>query len=189
MCSRFEHIQGRHLSIGGHCGSLYQNIDNETVYYISLAEELVPSSISMIFKMLTEGSVEFNEYRGSDYKTVSAANKLFIFAVEEAEELCSEFKKAINYHCYLREYSISEKEILVEQRLNWANVNFVKEIPAIIAHNCKTISGCIRLLSLCFLIMRGDGRTNMIMEDVEKGIGLNASQELVPPPPVDTIPY
>ena len=47
-----------------------------------------------------------------------------------------------------------------------------------------------RLLSMCFLVMRGDSRTKMTVKDVEIGIGLNQQEpRLVPPPIPDDIPF
>ncbi len=190
LCSRFEHIQSRHISAGGGCGSLFQNVDSETVYYISACEELTASSISMIFKLLTQGFVRVRSYRGAEFETVSANNKLLIFSTDEPSQLCPDLYKAIDYHCYLQEYSSEQMEIILEQRLRWSGVDHVKEVPAIVAHNGGgTISGCIRLLSLCYLIMRSDGRTKMILEDIEKAIGLNSQQVLGGPPIPDDIAF
>ena len=85
-------------------------------------------------------------------------------------------------------------EILVEQRLRMCAIDFQKEIPAIIVRNGEgRISNCMRLLSVCFVVMRGDARTEMTVKDVEIGIGLNHQQEgLAPPPPhhlTDDIPF
>ncbi len=184
ICFKFEHVQSRHLMAGGSCGSLYKNIDQETVYYISAAEELTAYSISMLFKLLTEGYSKVRIY-GGNYETVTAENKLFIFSTDHEEQICPDLYKAIDYHCVLNSYTTEQMEIIVEQRLKWCGVGFEEQIPAIIVRNGEgSMSKCIRLLSICFLVMRGDGRTKMIMGDVEKGIGLN-SQQGVPAPQID----
>lgn len=190
LCNRFEHIQGNHLVMGGCCGSLYKKVDHQILYFVSSAEELASSSITLLYKFLTQCSVRVRNYMPDEYKTVSAQNKLFVFSVNDPKKLCPDLYKEIDYHCYLQGYSAEQMEIIVEQRLKWCAVDYQKEIPAIIAHNCKTIARCIRLLSVCFLIMRSDGRTNMIMEDVQKGISLNASQVGIQAPPIpEDIPF
>ncbi len=189
LCSRFEHIQGRHLSMGASCGSLFKNVEDETVYHIDAAEELTGSSISMLYKLLVYGSARVRTYRPGNYETVSADNKLFVFSTDDTKLLCPDLFKSIDYHCFLQSYSTEQREILVEQRLRWANIKFVEEIPAIIALNGKTMAECFRLLAICFLVMRGDGRTKMILEDVEKAIGLNSSQGLISPPVDSEIPF
>jgi len=183
LCSKFEHIQSRYLSMGGDCGTLYNNIDQETVYYISACDELSGHSLSMIFKLLTQGYVKVRSY-GRDHETVMADNKLFVFSTDHTEQICPDLYKAIDYHCFLNSYSIEQMEIILEQRLKWCGVGFEEQIPAIIALNGKTMAGCIRLLSICFLVMRGEGRTKMLITDTEKGIALN-SQQGVPPPTED----
>lgn len=75
-------------------------------------------------------------------------------------------------------------ELIIEQKLKWSCVDFDKQVPAIIVRNGEgSITNCIRLLSVCYLIMRADSRTNMIVKDVEKGIVLNSSQKRVVPAP------
>ena len=149
------------------------------------------SSITLLYKFLTQCSVQVRNYIPDEYKTVSAVNKLFVFGTNDPKKICPDLYKEIDYHCYLQGYSAEQIEIIIEQRLKWCGIDYQKEIPAIIVHNGRgSISNCIRLLSICFLIMRGDGRTNMILEDVQKGIGLNASQVGILPPPVpDEIPF
>ena len=56
-------------------------------------------------------------------------------------------------------------ELIVEQRLKWCGVDYDKEVPAIIVHNSQgSISNCVRLLSVCFLVMRGDCRNMMVVD-------------------------
>ena len=100
LCNRFEHIQGKHLAMGGCSGSLYKNVDCETIYYISSADKLAPSSISMLFKLLSQGSVKIRNHISGEDITVLADNKLFIFGVNNSKKLCTDLYKAINYHCY-----------------------------------------------------------------------------------------
>ncbi len=67
-----------------------------------------------------------------------------------------------------------EMEIIVEQRLKWCGLSFTKEVPAIIVRNGEgSIANCIRLLSMCYLVMRGNDRTKMLIKDVEIGIALS----------------
>jgi len=192
MCNSFEQVQGKHLNMGGYSGSLYRNSDSETVYYISSASELNSSAITMFHKFLTQGYFKFRNHMSGEDMTTSADNKLFIFSVNDSKKLCSDLYKAIDYHCYLKNYNTREMEIIVEQRLRWCGIDFDKEIPAIIVHNGKgSISNCIRLLSVCYLVMRGDSRTKMTIKDSEIGIALNCSQEgPIPPPfPDNDIPF
>ena len=123
--------------------------------------------------------------------TASSKNKLFVFAVNDPKELCPDLYRTITYHCLLKNYNTEELEILIEMRLKWSGVEFDKEVPAIIVHNGEgSISNCIRLLSLCHLIMRGNGRNKMTVKDLEIGIGLNKPQGgHVPPPTIDGIPF
>jgi hypothetical protein len=178
MCSNFEFIHGRYLGMGGYSGTLYKNSDTETIYYISSADELSPYSASLLHKFLSQGYYKYRNHIVNEEITVLTDNKLFVFGVNDTKEFCSDLFKEIQYHCYLNNYSTTEMEILVEQRLKWCGINYVKQVPAIIVHNGEgSISKCMRLLSVCFLIMGGDGRRKMTIKDVEIGIGLNLSAE------------
>lgn len=177
LCNNFELVHGRHLSMGGCSGSLYKNIEEETVYYISEADELSAFSKTLLHKFIVHGSIKFKYYVAGEEITVSAKNKLFVFGVSDIKKLSKDINKSIEYHCYLQEYDTRQMEMIVEQRLRLSGVDFVKEIPAIIANNGEgSISNCIRLLSVCFLVTRSSGRTNMTLKDVEKGIALNSVQ-------------
>ena len=191
MCNTFEVVLGKHLGMGGYSGSVYKNIDTETIYYISSAEKLNAYSVSLLHKLLTQGYFKFRNHMEDEDTTVSTDNKLFIFGVNDPKKLSPDLYKAIDYHCHLRNYNTLEMEILVEQRLRWCSIDFDKQVPAIIVRNgAGSISNCIRLLSVCFLVMRGDCRNMMVVKDIETGIGINSSQQLVPAPPVaDDIPF
>ncbi|MHC4772851.1 MAG: hypothetical protein ACYS8S_04600 [Planctomycetota bacterium] len=184
-CNRFEFIQGRGLNMGGCSGSLLENSKSETTYYINQSDKLTPYSVSHFYKFLTKGFVEFRDHmRGRDL-TISAENKLFIFGTDDPSKLCPDLAKAIDYHCSLKSYSTEELEILVEMRLRWAGLDFEKEVPAIIVHNSQgSISNCVRLMSVCFLVMRGTGNTMMSVKDCEIGIRLNQSQGRFVPPSI-----
>ena len=117
LCNNFEHIQGQHLAVGGWHGSLYKNIENETIYYISSADELNSSSITALLKFLTQGYFKYRNHMKCEDITVSVENKLFIFSTNNQKELCPDLYKAIEYHCYLKNYNTGQMEILVEQRL------------------------------------------------------------------------
>jgi len=83
-------------------------------------------------------------------------------------------------------------ELIVEQRLRWCGIDYVKEVPAIIVRNGEgSMSKCIRLLSVSFLIIRGDGRRKMTVKDVELGIVLNQTKESLKKasPVKDDIPF
>ena len=121
---------------------------------------------------------------------------MFVFGVNDTEKLCPDLRKAIQYHCCLQDNNNNTQnmEILVEQRLRWCGIDFEKEIPAIIVRNGEgRISNCMRLLSVCFVVMRGDARTTMKIKDIEIGIALNYQEKgLAPPPPphlTDDIPF
>ena len=191
LCSSFEHIQGKHLSMGGYSGSLYKNSDSETVYYISSADELTAYSISLFHQFFSQGFIKFQNHISGEETTISAKNKLFIFSVDDSKKLCPDLNKAIDYHCCLKNYNETEMEIIIEMRLKWSGIDYDKEVPAIIVHNGGgSISNCIRLLSVCYLIMRGNCRNIMTVKDIEKGIGLNNPGGLIPAPPInDTIPF
>ena len=79
----------------------------------------------------------------------------------------------------------------IEQRLKWCHLSFTKEVPAIIVRNGeRSIANCIRLLSMCYLVMRGDSRTKMAVKDVEIGIGLSRSRERIGHPSIsEDMPY
>lgn len=192
LCANFEVIQGKNLGMGGYCGSLYESSDKETVYYVSSADKLSPYSISLFIQYLRQGFVIYKSHMSGDDKTISVNNKLFIFSAYDSEKLCPDLYKAIDYHCCLRNYNDSEMELIIKMRLKWSQVDFDKEIPAIIVRNSQgCISNCIRLLSVCFLVMRGDYRSRMTVKDVEIGIGLNKAQGgIVPALPVgDDVPF
>jgi hypothetical protein len=185
MCAKFEHIYGRHLGLGGCCGSLYQDVHEETVYYISSADKLNAYSITLLHKFLMYGFIQFKNPITKEEVTVSANNKLFVLSVNDPKKLCPDLYKAINYHCYLKNYSTMEMEILVEQRLKWCSVDYEKQIPAIIARNGEgSIKNCIRLLSLCCMVIRSNNTSKMTIKDVEKGIGLSRSRERIGPPSI-----
>ena len=191
LCNSYEFIQGKNLGMGGFSGSLYMNSDRETTYYINQADKLSPYTISLLHKFLTQGCIKFRDHIKGENVTVTAGNKLFIFGVRNKEKLCPDLCKAINYHCYLRNYNKEEMEILTEQRLNWCNIEYQKNIPSVIVQNGEgCMLNCIRLLSVCYLVMRANSRSNMTVKDIETGIGVNSSQKLVPAPPVaDDIPF
>ena len=192
LCSKFEHIQGKHLAMGGYSGSLYKNSDTETVYFISSAEKLSAYATSLFHQHISQGFIKFRSQVSGEDTTVSAENKLFVFSVDDPKKLCQDLYKAIDYHCFLKNYNTEELEFIVEMRLKWSGVDFEKQVPAIIVHNGQgSISNCIRLLSVCYLIMRGNCRNNMTLKDLEIGIGLNQPHGgLVPAPPIpDDIPF
>lgn len=181
ICANFEHIQGKNLGMGGYCGSLYENSDKETVYYISSADKLSPYSVSLLLQYLRQGFVAFKSQMTGENKIVSSENKLFIFSADDSKKLCPDLFRAIDYHCYLQNYTVQQMEIIVEQRLKWSGSDFDKEVPAIIVHNSRgSISNCMRLLSLCYLVMRGNGRNKMTAKDIEIGIGLSRQEGTVP---------
>ncbi len=174
--------------MGGCSGSLYKDIEKETVYFISSADQLAASSITLLYKFLIHGHVRIRNYMASDYRTVSSANKLFVFSVNEPKKLCPDLLKAIDYHCCLNDYlPPNQIELIIEQRLKWCGVDYDKQVPAIIVRNgWATIAQNIRLLGVCNLIMRGDNRTKMKIQDVEKGIVLNyPKNKPTQPVPVD----
>ena len=191
MCNSFEFIQGKHLGLGGSFGSLLENSEKETIYYINQADKLSPYSISNFHKFLTIGYVKYHDRIKGENVIVPANNKLFIFGTDDPKKLCPDLFKAIDYHCYLKNYDTREAEILVEQRLKWCGIDCVKEVPAIIVRNGKgSMSNCMRLLSLCHLVMRASSRSRMTAKDVEIGIGLNHPQGGIAPPPLsDDIPF
>ena len=192
MAMELETIQGDLLGTGGNSGTLYENSNDETVYYISSSEKLFASSVSSLYKFLIQGFTTMRNPISRDVEKISADNKLFVFSAIDHKKVNQVLYKAINYHCYLQKYNIEQMELIVEQRLRWCGIDYDKEIPAIIVRNGEgSISNCIRLLSVCFLIIRGDGRTYMTVKDVEIGIGLNQQEQgLVPPPPIpDDIPF
>lgn len=102
LCSDFEYIQGKYLSMGGWSSSLYRNVNSETVYYINLADELSPSSITTLHKFLIHGFAKFKNPISQETIKVSTKNKLFVFSVNDSKQLCSDLYKAIDYHCYLK---------------------------------------------------------------------------------------
>lgn len=190
LCCKFEHIQGKHLGMGGCCGSLYRDSDSETVYFIGSADKLNATSVTTLHNFLTHGYVKFKNPISGEEITVSAENKLFVFSVRDPAKLCPDLHKAVDYHCYLNKYNIEQMEILVEFRLKWCGVDFDKEVPAIIVRNgAGSISHCIRLLSVCFLVMRGNGKTKMTVKDVETGIALSHPQKGIVVPSADDIPF
>ena len=190
LCYDFEHLQGKHLGLGGSFGSLLEDSEQETSYYISQADKLSAYSISQFHKFLTLGYIRFRDHIRHRDLTVSAINKLFIFGVNDLQELDADLSKAIDYHCYLRHYTESEMSILIEQRLRWCNIKYTKEVPAVIARNgAGSMKSCIRLLSLANLVTRGDGRSKITIKDVEIGIGLNKQVGISPPPLPDDIPF
>ena len=186
MCNTFEVVLGKHLGMGGYSGSVFKNIETETIYYISSAEKLNAYSVSLLHKLLTQGYFKFRNHMEDEDTTVSTDNKLFIFGVNEPKKLSPDLYKAIDYHCCLRNYNTLEMEILVEQRLRWCSIDFDKQVPAIIVHNgAGSISNCMRLLSVCFLIMRGNNEMRLTVKDIEIGIALNLPIEGLTPSPVD----
>jgi hypothetical protein len=190
MCYDFEVIQGEGLGMGGSSGSLLENSDHEIVYYINQADKLTRYSKSQFFRLLTCRAVKFQNHFGGEDLTVTADNKLFIFGINDPKRISHDLYKAIDYHCSLKRYSTPELEILVEMRLKWAWVNFEKEVPAIIVHNSQgSISNCVRLLSLAYLVMRGNNNNMITVKDVEIGIGLYKQVGINPPAIPDDIPY
>ena len=148
-------------------------------------------SISLFHQYLDQDFIKFKNNISGEDTTVSVANKLFIFSVGDSKKLCPDIYKAIDYHCFLKNYNKEEMEFIVEMRLKWAGVDFEKEVPAIIVHNGQgNMSNCIRLLSVCYLVMRGNCRNMMSVKDIEIGIGLSQPQGgIVPPPVPDDIPF
>ena len=123
MCSDFEVIGGEGLGIGGSSGSLLENSDSETIYYINQADKLTRYSISQFYKFLTCGTVQFQNHFGGEDLTVTSDNKLFVFGVSNSQKLSHDLFKAIDYHCYLNDYEERETEILIEQRLRWCSLD------------------------------------------------------------------
>ena len=177
-CYNYEHIQGQHLGMGGHFGTLYTNSDTETVYYISSADRLSAFSVSWLHQYITQGYIKFRDHIKDESVTITGDNKMFIFSVNNTKKLCPDLHGSTEYHCQLKDYNTSEMEIIVEQRLKWCGIDHQKQVPAIIVHNgAGSISNCIRLLSVCNLIMMADGRTKITIKDVEIGIGLNRQEK------------
>jgi hypothetical protein len=47
----------------------------------------------------------------------------------------------------------------------------------IVEHSKGSISNCINLLKTCYVIMRADGRSEMLITDIQKGLVLFIRQE------------
>jgi hypothetical protein len=185
LCCNFEHIIGSHLGRGGSCQSLYENnenVDEDTIYYISSADKLTTNSITQFHNFLQYHYVKFRNPISEKEQTVRSNNKLFIFGVDDYKKLSKDIYKSIEHHCYLTDIRLDNLYTLIEQRLRWCGVEYEQEVPTIIAVKGKgSISKCIRLLSACYLVMRGSGRSKITVKDLEIGLGLSKEELQIDP--------
>ena len=178
LCYNFEHIQGQYLGTGGYSGSLYQDVHEMTVYYISSGEKLSNYSMTLLHNSLRYDFMKFKTSASQEDVIITAYNKLFVLGVNDSKEISQDLCKATDYHCHLNNYTTENQELLIEQRLRWSHMKFEKQVPAIIVKNGEgSIGRCIRLLSASYLVMRGNNREKITIKDVEIGIALNRQEE------------
>jgi Holliday junction resolvasome RuvABC ATP-dependent DNA helicase subunit len=178
LCFNFEEVQGDLLGQGASLNTLYENLSKETLYHITSADKLTNYSVSFLYRFLNQGSILCRNPFTRENEMVLAMNKMFVFSATTAENMNADLLKIIDYHCHLDDYNNEQLRIIVEQRLNWCNIEYSEKVPALIVeHSQGSISNCINLLKVCYSIMRGDCRSKMIVLDVKKGLVLFLRQE------------
>ena len=159
------------MNVGAICGSLFETVYADTIYYINRADELSEYSVSQFYQLLTHGYLRISNSITRRREVVLIDNKMFIFSAKNKNKVNPNLLKVLSYQCFLQDCSEDKKLLLIaEQRLKWCSINYSEIVPELIVKNSNSsISDCIKLLRICLMIVKGEWRSKITADDVMRG--------------------
>lgn len=168
----FKHELGTTLNRGGQCVTDFVlGGDEETCYFISKADQLLPYCVDKLYKVITQGTLYVNDPIERRTETYDMPGRLFVFSARNVSRLIEPLLK----HCiviHLEKYRVEEVFLILQQRSKFWNLISAYSALSKIADYVKGDAGAaISILERTYRVMRADDRNELKEEDVNKAIG------------------
>jgi hypothetical protein len=155
-------------------------------FLISGIDTLYTPVQKTIYEVIRNG-----EYYGYNYlkrvmEVVSVFNPV-VMTARDISKIPDYLQESIEHIVNLGEYSKQNLELIVLQRLKYAQIDFEEEVlNMIVEYGCNDLQNIIRLLKNSITLMLAGNRSVLTVDDAEKAKRLSILR--VGPPPMD-IPY
>ena len=138
-------------------------------FLISNIDALYLSVLKTLYEIITTG-----EYSGYDYqkraKEVVAVFAPVIMTACDISKIPKYFQESIDHIVQLEEYSEQVLELIVLQRLKYAQIDYEEEkvLNLLVAYGHNDLHKIIRLLKSSITVMMSDNRTVLTVNDIKK---------------------
>ena len=138
-------------------------------YIISSASLLFSSSMKTIYEIITTGKFSYQNNITKSIETGFVV-KPIILTAKTKEQIPVFLREKLNYIVELGEYTQQQLQLIVLQRLKYANIDYEDEevLQLIVEYGVGNLHDIIRILKDAIAVMLADSRTTLTVEDVKQ---------------------
>lgn len=138
-------------------------------YIISSCSLLLASILKTPYEIITTG--ECSRYDSINKTTeVIPVFKPLVMTTHNLDKVPAYFQEKIDNIVVLEDYTKQQLELIVLQRLKYANVDYQEEkvLQQLVKYGCGRLAIIIRLLKSSITVMLADSRSTLTVEDIER---------------------
>ena len=138
-------------------------------YIISSASLLLASILKTPYEIITTG--ECSRFDSINKTTeVVPVSKPIIMTTHNLDKVPTYFQEKVNNVVELEDYTKQQLELIVLQRLKYANIDYQEEkvLQQLVEYGCGRLNIIIRLLKSSITVMLADSRTTLTVDDIER---------------------
>ncbi len=141
-------------------------------YIISDANLLSPSLLKILHQIMTIGKFSYNNHY-NHCKEITAVYHPLIMTSQSKVKIPNYLIEKIDNLVELEDYTDQQLELIVLQRLKYANIDYDDEkvLEIIVEYGNKYLHQIIRLLKSAITVMLADSRRVLKVGDVDKVVG------------------
>ena len=138
-------------------------------YIISSASLLNQTAQKILYEVLSAGEYSQINYTRQSTEVISV-QKPIILTTHNKDNIPKYLQEKIDHIVELESYTKQQLELLVLQRIKYANIDYAEEkvLQLIVEYGCEKLNIITRLLKSAITVMLADSRTVLTVEDVEK---------------------
>ena len=142
-------------------------IENYQGYIVTNVEDLLASMeyyLSTILKKQVFTPYKYVEKKLDTYDVPG----LVIMTAKDRNQISDTVLKNTDYVVELEDYTPSQLELIILQRLKYANIEFEDEsvLSEIVKYGSNKLNQSIRFMKCCIAVMQSQGRSRLLKEDV-----------------------
>jgi hypothetical protein len=140
-------------------------------HIISAMDRTSTAILKTVYEVITRGEYTIcNSIKKS--KEVVAVHKPLVISMFNASNLPDFIRQEITHIVKLENYTIQQLELIILQRLKYANIGYENEklLKHIVAYSNSDLQCMVRLLKTAISVMMADSRKSLAEKDVKRAI-------------------
>lgn len=154
-------------------------------FLISSIEVLYPSILKSLYEIITKGEYTWYDYN-KRRKGIAVVYNPVVMTAREITKIPDYFQESISNVVMLGEYPKQNLELIVLQRLKYAQIDYENEkvLSLIVEFGCNDLHNIITILKNSITAILSESRSILTVDDVNKGRKISLLRIGSPPPQI-----